>query len=277
MNIPYVMKKCSKCGRWLVASKVNFNKCKKGKYGLQGYCRECNKNQHKQYCEANKEKIAEKNKRYRENNKDKIAEYRKKYHKANRDKENERCRRYYEANRDKECERRRRYHEANREKENERRKRYHEANRDKDLERCKKWYEDNKEKVLEQVKEYSQTPQGQVVAFNKAQRRRIKEEQQGDGITKDQWLEMMSFFNWECAYSGERLTDKTRSIDHIVPLNSGGDNMIWNCVPMKLNYNSSKHAKDMLEWYREQDFYSEARLAKIYEWQEYARKKWKIS
>ena len=97
------------------------------------------------------------------------------------------------------------------------------------------------------------------------------------GITKDQWLEMMSFFDWRCAYSGERLTDKTRSIDHIVPLNSNGDNMIWNCVPMKLNYNSSKHAKDMLEWYREQDFYSKDRLAKIYKWQEYARKKWKNS
>ena len=292
MNIPYVMKRCGKCGRWLVASKVNFNKFKKGKYGLQGYCRKCNKNQLKQYNEDNKERIAEQRKQYRENNKEKIAErqkrwreankeriaeYAKNYHEANRDKENERSRRYYEANRDKECERRKRYHEANREKENERRKRYHEANRDKDLERCKKWYEDNKEKVLKQVKEYSQTPQGQVVAFNSRQKRRTKEGQQGTGITKDQWLEMMSFFDWKCAYSGERLTDKTRSIDHIVPLNSNGDNMIWNCVPMKLNYNSSKCAKDMLEWYREQDFFSEARLAKIYEWQEYARKKWKIS
>ena len=86
---------------------------------------------------------------------------------------------------------------------------------------------------------------------------------------------MMKYFDWKCAYSGETLTKDTRSIDHIVPLNSGGDNMIWNCVPMKLNYNSSKYTKDMLEWYREQDFYDPKRLAKIYEWQEYARKKWK--
>ena len=289
MNIPYVIKKCSKWGRWLVASKVNLNKCKKGKYGLQGYCRECNKNQHKQYCEANKEKIAEKrkqyckankekiaekNKRYRENNKDKIVEYRKRYYQDNKEKILDKNKQWREANRDKECERRKRYHEANREKENERRKRYHEANRDKDLERYKKWYEDNKEKVLERVKEYSQTPQGQVVAFNKSQKRRAKQQHQGSEITKVQCLEILSFFDWECAYSGERLTDKTRSIDHIIPLNSNGDNMIWNCVPMKLNYNSSKQAKDMLEWYKEQDFYSEARLAKIYEWQEYARKKW---
>ena len=38
--------------------------------------------------------------------------------------------------------------------------------------------------------------------------------------------------------------------------------------------NISKHDKDMLEWYKKQDFYDPNRLAKIYEWQEYARKKW---
>ena len=108
-------------------------------------------------------------------------------------------------------------------------------------------------------------------------KRRRKKEAQGTGATGEQWIEMMQYFDFRCAYSGKRLTKDTRSIDHIVPLNSGGDNMIWNCVPMKLNYNSSKHAKDMLKWYREQDFYNEDRLAKIYEWQEYARKKWEIS
>ena len=30
MNIPYVMKKCSKCGKWLVASTVNFHRFKHG-------------------------------------------------------------------------------------------------------------------------------------------------------------------------------------------------------------------------------------------------------
>ena len=85
----------------------------------------------------------------------------------------------------------------------------------------------------------------------------------------------MSFFDFRCAYSGETLSKNNRSIDHIVPLNSNGDNMIWNIVPMTRSLNSSKCAKDMLEWYKEQDCYSEARLQKIYDWQEYARKKWK--
>ena len=232
MNIPYVMKRCNKCGRWLVASTVNFHRGKGFKYGLRTECKECKKRYHKQW---------------HENNKDKIAEYHKQYYEDNRDKMLEHHKQYYE------------------------------TNKDKIAEQKKQYYEDNREKALERYKQYSQTPQGQVVKFNKHHRRRTKEGQLGSGITKDQWLEMMSFFDWKCAYSGETLSKDNRSIDHIVPLNSNGDNMIWNCVPMKLNYNSSKHDKDMLEWYRGQSFYDPKRLAKIYEWQEYARKKWKIS
>ena len=83
----------------------------------------------------------------------------------------------------------------------------------------------------------------------------------------------MSFFNWECAYSGKTLTKETRSIDHVIPLNNGGENEIWNCVPMYKSYNSSKNDKEMLEWYAKQEYFSEERLNKIYEWQEYAKNK----
>ena len=210
MNIPYVMKKCTKCGRWLVASTVNFHKDKRYKYNLTSQCKECRNVRNKQWYKDNRNKKLE-----------------------------------YQ-------------------------KQWHQDNRDKKLEYDKQWYEANKE----QRKQYYQSPQGQVAIFNGYQRRRAKQEQQGTGITKDQWSEMMSFFDWKCAYSGETLTKDTRSIDHIVPLNSNGDNMIWNCVPMTRSLNSSKNDKDMLEWYRGQNFYSEARLEKIYKWQKYARKKW---
>ena len=199
MNIPYVMKKCSKCGRWLVASTVNFYKNKASKCGLESYCKECKKGYDKQWQQANGDRKAENNKQY---------------------------------------------------------------------------YEDNRDKKHEYYKQYYQSLQGRVAYFNSHHRRRIKEEQQGDGITKEQWLEMMQYFDWRCAYSGERLTEKTQSKDHIIPLDAGGDHMIWNMVPMTRSLNSSKWKKDMLEWYKKQPFYSETRLAKIYEWQEYARKKW---
>ena len=265
MNIPYVMKKCSCCGEWLVANTVNFTRNKNGRYGLESQCKKC----------RNK-----KNERWRLENKDKIAEYGKQYREANKDKEVKRHKQYYEANRDKILEYQKQYskqyYEANKDKIAKCHKQWCENNKGNISEYNKQYRETNKEKITEYQKQYRQSPQGKVASFNACQRRRAKE-QQGDGITKEQWLEMMNYFNWKCAYSGETLTKDTRSIDHIVPLNSNGDNMIWNCVPMLRSLNSSKQEKDMLEWYKEQDCYDPKRLAKIYEWQEYARKKWKNS
>ena len=91
---------------------------------------------------------------------------------------------------------------------------------------------------------------------------------------------MMNFFEWKCAYSDIYIGGKNqniRSIDHIIALDNGGLNEIWNCIPMYRPYNSSKNTKDMLEWYQQQDFYSEERLQKIYEWQEYAYNKWNVN
>ena len=39
MNIPYVMRKCTKCGKWFVASHYNFYKSKKSKWGLSSRCK----------------------------------------------------------------------------------------------------------------------------------------------------------------------------------------------------------------------------------------------
>ena len=140
----------------------------------------------------------------------------------------------------------------------------------------KKYREQNKETRAETQKKYRQTPQGQVAEFNSHNRRRSKEQNQGDGINKEQWLEMMSFFNWECAYSGKYLggNTKDRTIDHIDPLNNGGAPEIWNCVPMDKGLNSSKHDREMLDWYIKQPFCTAERLLKIYNWQEYAKKKY---
>ena len=73
MNIPYVMKKCTKCGRWLVASTVNFHKRKGYKYGLYSECKECRSNQRKQSYEINKEKERERYKQWYEANRDEIS------------------------------------------------------------------------------------------------------------------------------------------------------------------------------------------------------------
>ena len=272
MNIPYVMKKCSKCGRWLVASADNYYRQKRGKYGLVSQCKECKKQYcgaspeyYKQWYKANKDKKTEYNKQYREANKDKIAKQRKQYYQDNKEKITEKHKQWNRDNKDKRAEYDKQYYQDNKDKIAKRSKQYREANREKVRETSRKWY---------------LSPSGQVSHFNSYNKRKMKEQNQGNGITGTQWREMMSFFDWKCAYSGEYIGGKQnyqRTIDHIVSLNSGGEHEIWNLVPMTRSLNSSKQEKDMLEWYKEQDCFSEARLAKIYEWQEYARQKWKNS
>ena len=101
MNTPYVFKKCSKCGKWLVANTVNFNKAKGCKDGLRGACKICQKKYKKQYREQNKETIAKHNKQYREQNKEVITKRKKEYYKANKEAILEQHKIYREANKDK--------------------------------------------------------------------------------------------------------------------------------------------------------------------------------
>ena len=133
-------------------------------------------------------------------------------------------------------------------------------------------YEEHKKEISEYKKKYRKDNPEKF--FNHFNNRRLKEENQGNGINREQWFEMMEFFNWGCAYSGIQLTKENRSIDHIVALDNGGEHEIWNLVPCYLNYNSSKREKNMLEWYLEQPFFSIERLTKIYEWRIYAYEKW---
>ena len=238
MRCPYCIKVCSKCNKILVANKINFYKNKIGKYGLHPQCKECFKKYHKEYYQDNKEEIE----KHYENNKEKKLEYQKEYNKKHREERLE-------------------YNKKHREERLKYNKEWRKNNSEYDKKRQKQWRENNPNKI-----------------FNNCAKRRQRLENQGNGITKEQWLEMMNFFEWRCAYSGRYLGNKEnksiRSIDHIVPLVQGGLNEIWNCVPMYNNYNKSKNTTDMLEWYQQQEYFSIDRLEKIYEWIEYAYNKW---
>ena len=246
MKCPFVIKVCSKCERILVANKINFLKEKKGKYGLMSICKECNKERNKKYKKENKEKIKEYNKKRRMEKGEELNKY-------NRE--------YYEENKEKIKEQRKKY-----------RKEYYKKNKEKITEQKKEYREKNKEKIAEYNRKYNE--ENPHMVLNRINKRRQLEENQGKGITKEQWLEMMNFFDWKCAYSGIQLNRENRSIDHIISLNQNGKHEIWNLVPMYMPYNSSKSDKDMLEWYIKQEYYSKERLNKIYDWIKYAKNKW---
>ena len=295
MKCPYCIKICTECGRILVANKINFHKGI-GKYGLISKCKICrkqyvkenekeikeyqkkyreeHKEEIKQYREEYKEEMKEYNKQYNIEHKEEIKEKKKQYYNENKKEIRKKQKQYYNENKEDILKQNKKYREEHEEYFKEYRKQYYKNNKEEILEQHKQYYQDNKEEVLERCNRYRDNNPDKV--FNWHNKRRLLEENQGNGIDKDQWYEMMEFFDWKCAYSGEYIggDSKDRTIDHIIPLNKGGNNSIWNCVPMHHTYNSGKKDKDMLDWYIKQSFYSEERLNRIYEWIEYAYNKW---
>ena len=114
MNIPFVMRRCTKCGEWKVASTVNFYKCKNNKDGLAGDCKECRKEYTRQYNKLHKEEINEKNRQYHQLHKKEINERHRQYYQDNLDKELERVRQWRKDNPDKVAEYSRRHNKKRR-------------------------------------------------------------------------------------------------------------------------------------------------------------------
>lgn len=264
MNCPFCIKQCSDCKRLLVANSFNFHKAKSSKYGVAHICKTC-KNKRtkenrlnnlekrreydKQYYAKNKETKNKKWKEWRDNHKEERQEYVKKYNKEHKEELKEKALNYYYDNREEILSKKREKYKANTEQEKERKK---------------QWRINNPGK-----------------AFSIDIKTRIKRQEkinQYKDITNEQWLEMMNYFNWSCAYSGAVFSshniENDRTTDHIVALNNNGPHVIWNCVPATTSCNSSKQDKDMLDWYKEQEYFDENKLNKIYEWQKYAKEKW---
>ena len=167
------------------------------------------------------------------------------------------------------------YRENNKEHYKEKNKEYYKEHREK----YKENYEDNKEYIKEYNKEYSKeyrkTQKGKEKYKNNSNKYINRLKSQGKGITTKQYKEMMNFFDWKCAYSNIPYEKYAIHKDYILPIANGGLNEVWNIVPMYKNYNSSKSARiDVLNWYKAQEYFSEERLAKIVEWQQYAYDKY---
>ena len=79
-------------------------------------------------------------------------------------------------------------------------------------------------------------------------------------LTPLEWLSIVEQFNYSCAYCGSK---HNLTMDHVVPVARGGLTEYYNIVPACKSCNSSKNAKDVIEWYTAQPFYDRARLENI--------------
>ena len=147
-------------------------------------------------------------------------------------------------------------------------KEYYENNKDKILKYKKKYYENNKDKL----KKCRENNKDKYKEYN--HKRRALKVGNGGSYTKSQWLDTLEYFDYKCAYTGECIKHNCH-VEHIVPISKGGTSYIWNLVPSTASANLSKHNRDMEEWYREQEYFCEERLNKIYEYQKYMAAKYK--
>lgn len=88
-------------------------------------------------------------------------------------------------------------------------------------------------------------------------------------INISEWIACKEYFENACAYCGltenehKEMYNEQLHKEHVI--NNGEDNLS-NCVPACKVCNSSKWKFNLENWHREQLFFTEERLKKIYEW-----------
>lgn len=264
------LKICSKCKRELPYE--SFSKNSSSKDGYNSYCKEC----YKEYRTEHKDELSRKEKEWRENNKEHKSEVGKKYYQKNKEKISARQKEYNAAhqeeislnkkiyrenNKEQILLKEKEYRDSHKEEIKEKQKMYYLLNRLNRLEYSMKYYNEH----IEEIRKYRSSESGKAIDKRNKNKRRALINGNGGTFSIQDVRDLLDFFDNKCAYTGEPLVPSYH-LDHVVALSKGGTNYIWNLVPSNPFPNLSKNANDMESWYRQQPYFSEERLLKIYEW-----------
>jgi hypothetical protein len=156
-------------------------------------------------------------------------------------------------------------------------KRYQQENKERQSEYIKNYYPNNKEKFSYKFKdkkkfkayqrEYRQSDQGKEVYRKHGEKRRKEKTHE---ISTNEWLACKEYFNWSCAYCDmtyEEHQETYKEDLHKEHVGHDGSNKLDNCIPSCKSCNSSKHNKELSDWYNEDnEKYSFKREVKINKW-----------
>jgi len=82
-------------------------------------------------------------------------------------------------------------------------------------------------------------------------RNSMAKRKKADGVfTKREWLMVLKAAGFKCRYCGKKLSRKSATPDHRIPLGRGGSNWIANIVPACLPCNQRKNALTDVEYLR---------------------------
>lgn len=273
------MKRCTVCKE--EKNLKSFSKYSRSKDGLKGYCKACASEQNRKRREKKRDEINEKNRLwYAESKKNReertkqalskgsricsycgesksTSEY---YERGNgglygecKDCQNEKMKAYVSKNRDKVLQRKRQYNFRTRDRRLAYLKKYSRENSARNVERATTWAKENRDKVRISG----------VMAYH---RRRAKMKKLKNDFTRLEWDYCKDFFRnregfVECAYCSKEMKNATQ--DHHIPIHSGGHHTADNILPVCLNCNSQKSAKEFHEWYKHTPFYNKSNVSKI--------------
>ena len=238
------IKVCCRCKRELLFD--CFNKNKSTLDGLSRMCKDCSKKEGKKYYEEHSDEIQQKSKLWRENNLGRYKEQMRQYRENNKDK----IKQYRDDNRD-----------ALNQYKRDHWPEYYERSKDKILQ----YQAEHKEEIREQRSKYNQTPARKLLQREYAAKRKACQISNGGSYSLLEVNELIEFFDYKCAYTGQPL-EENYHLDHVVALTKGGTNYIYNIVPCGREVNCSKNNREMESWFRQQKYFSEDRLNKIYDW-----------
>lgn len=229
------VKTCKYCGKEFPETTEYFYLWGKGR-GFRPKCKEC----YAKYRASKKEEIKAYNKAYKKEHRGGILEKQRIYRIKNSEKIQE-------------------YREKNKQRIKERSAQYRAANKEKISLYHKEYYEENRDKCREYGKFYAATH------TDDTRIRKHRYNSRKCGVRFDIAVEdienLQKKFNGCCAYCG--IPSKSLTIDHIIPMSSGGETTINNLVLACRSCNSSKHTADFASWYKTQPFFSEERFKAV--------------
>jgi 5-methylcytosine-specific restriction endonuclease McrA len=229
-GIMQTTKICTKCGEEKLLTDEYFYRSKKGNDCFIGACKACISIQRKKYYIENSEHIRKRIKNRYDTEKEKILAQKKLYYCKNKAKIIK-----YIAQWQKE-------------------------NKKKALAYKSKYTRENKDKIREKSKQYYLRPEVKENINFHTGLTRAKKAGLPATLTKEEWGFCKVYFNYECAYCGNK-TKLTK--DHYIPALKGGGYTRNNILPACKSCNCRKNRRSFDEWYPLQDFFSESRKVKI--------------
>ncbi len=224
---------------------MNMSRCKrcrrKPRLKKGRLCRECLNIYQREWRQNNLYQNRQHQKNYHERHKRKINARKRKWRRANYLKNTNYYRNYYRQHKDAMRETNKRWRSRNRVKVRKAQRRRYWADPVRYCGYAKKYAPRFPEVVRKRGREYAKNNPEKIRVLLHQRRARIEK---ADGrFTHQEWRELCTSYKWLCGYCETKLTIKTASPDHRIPLARGGTNYIQNIIPSCLPCNLRKHAK----------------------------------